>query len=249
MAVAGGLSVGPPFGTGLILMVLPLLLGMSVFGVEFAIHQTKRPQITEFNADGLRFHGPNITPVSFLWKDLSRIHVRSVGNRKAPAVLVFVLRRRLLIRLVPIDFRKDAAVAERVAAFIARYAANVRRTGNTEILRWEPSLAVDGDTTIVASRFQPEYYGGVAVFGPLMNVYFAYVAVAYGYVQDRGIGWAMIGAYLVLGTAVVGYCWRCARRSRAFAPAAHQGVVVTGLLIGGVVLALSQLLLGFLFLT
>lgn len=247
-AVASGVTIGAPFGTGLILMVLPLLYGISAFGMEFSLHLMKAPQLTEFSPDGLRFSGPNVFPATFAWRDLSRVRVRSVGGRRAPVSIVFILRKGLLMRLVHVDIQKDAIVAERVAAFIARYAPTVRRTGNTGILRWDPALAIDGEATTAPRQFPPDYFGAIAILGPLLNLNLAYVGLEYGFVQEAVLGWAMIGAYLLAGAVLVAYSFRCARRFGLLQPSSTRQKMLTALFIGGFVLVSLQGLLVLLFL-
>lgn len=248
MAVAAAVSFGSPFGTDL-LLILPLLWGLSIFGVEFAIHMEKQPQTTEFGAEGIRFSGPNLIPRMFRWRDLTRVQVRTVGSPQAPDAVVFVFRQRLLARWVPIDIRKNKEVAECAAAFVARYAPGVRRTGHAEVLRWDSSLTLEGGRAIAPRRFPPSYWASMGFFGPFVNLYFAYAALVLGLVQDTRIGWAMTGAYVILGASVVAYSWLSTHRSGAFVPLSHRPWTKQALLAAGGLLVALQGLLAYLFLS
>ncbi len=54
---AGAVSAGSGFGTGL-LAALALCYGISVFGVEFTIHQARQPRIIDFDAEGSTSRDP-----------------------------------------------------------------------------------------------------------------------------------------------------------------------------------------------
>ncbi len=250
MAVASGLSLGTAFGTTLVLVILPFLYAMSVFGVEFTIHSMKQPQVTEFSTEGIRFFGPNLIPRTFAWKDLTSVRVRSVGPRRAPAALVFVFRRRFLIRLVHVDLPENTAVAARITAFVARYAPKAPRVGKTGTLSWDPSLALGGDAAVVARRFQPGYYAGMAVFGPFMNLYFTSIALAVGFVQDKEFAWAMVGAYVVIGILIIMYCWETiSSQSPGSKPSSQRQSTVKVLFLAGIFLVLLQPVVAVLLLT
>ena len=67
LQVAGAFSVGGRFGV-VIAGLLPLMYGISVFGVEFTIHIGRKPQVFEFSADGLQIEGPGAVSRRFRWQ-------------------------------------------------------------------------------------------------------------------------------------------------------------------------------------
>src|SRR5207245_2837928 len=79
-------------------------------------------------------------------------------------------------------------VAERVAGFVARYASSVPRVGRLEAVRWDPSLATDGNISITSPGFEPLFYGAMALAGPSANLLLTSQLLLIGVLRTPGIG-------------------------------------------------------------
>jgi len=214
VGVSGALYVGPGFGTALV-GILAFCYGMSIFGVEFTIRMGKQTQIFEFDAAGIQSRGGGLVPRVLLWRDLSRVRLRTGGPPGAPTSLVFVFRAGLLLRILVVDLINHRDIAERVAGFVARYASNVRRVGRLEAVRWDPSLATDGDISTTSPEFEPLFYSAMAVAGPSVNVLLTGQLLLIGVLRAPVIGVGTVAAYVVLGLTQITYCWREVRRISA----------------------------------
>ena len=206
--------MGPGFGTGLV-GVLAVCYGISIFGVEFTIRMGKKSHIFEFDSAGIRSEGGGLWPRAFLWRALSRVRLRTGGPPRAPTSLVFQFRAGFLLRILAIDLIDDQEIAERVAGFVARYASSVPRVGRLEAVRWDPSLATDGNISITSPGFEPLFYGAMALAGPSVNFLLTSQLLLIGVLRTPAIGVGTVAAYVVLGLTQIAYCWRSARRISA----------------------------------
>src|SRR6266496_2288992 len=183
VGVSGALYIGPGFGTALI-AALAVSYGISIFGVEFTIHMGSQPQIFEFDAAEIRSKGAGPIPWVFLWRDLSRVRLRTGGPPRAPTSLAFQFRAGLRLRILAIDLIHHRDIAARVAGFVARYASSVPRVGRLEAVRWDASLATDGDISTTSPGFEPLFYGAMALAGPSVNVLLTSQLLLIGVLRD-----------------------------------------------------------------
>ena len=210
LQVAGAFSFGGLFGI-VIVGLLPLMYGISAFGIEFTIHIGRKPQVFEFSADGIQIVGPGGVSRRFRWQGL-RARLRGSGGRGAPTSIVFRFRSGARFGILTIDLLLHREVAETIAGFITRYAPETRPSGRIDVLRWDPSLATEGSISIIAPNFEPLFFANLAVSGPAIGVYLTASAFVIGLVTDRVLGLLMVSSYVILGVAQLAYCRREIRR-------------------------------------
>ncbi len=232
LQVAAAFSIGGRFGI-VILGLLPLMYGISAFGVEFTIHIGRKPQVFEFSADGIRIEGPGAVSRRFRWQGF-RARLRGSGGRGAPMSVVFRFRSGARFGILTIDLLRHREVAETIAGYITRYAPETRPSGRIEVLRWDPSLATEGSISIMAPNFEPLFFANLAVSGPAIGVYLTASAFVIGLVTDRVLGLLMVSSYVALGVAQLAYCRREIRRGIAGAPDLRPGWRTEARLLAGV---------------